>query len=120
MSDELVTEIQPHEKVLHLVVLKRSLKEASSRQLVDEVLTAAATTPRLPIVLDLSRVRFAPSVALGSLMRLSKSLKLDGRRLALIGIDRRVMTAIRVTQLHTVIEIHDTLEQVLAAPPPGV
>ena len=114
MSDELVTEIQAHDQVLLVAVHKRSLDEASTRQLVDDVLTAAGRTPRVPIVLDLSRVRFAPSVALGSLAQLGKSFRLDRRRIALIGVDRRIVETIRVTQLHQVLEIHDTLEQVIA------
>lgn len=114
MSDESVTEIQAHDHVLLIAVHRRSLDEASTRQLVDDVLTAAARTPRLPIVLDLSRVRFAPSAALGSLVHLAKSFKLDRRRIALIAVDPRIVETIRVTQLHQVLEIRDTLEQVIA------
>jgi anti-anti-sigma factor len=116
MPEEPVTEVRPHEQVLHMVVLKRALDEASARQLADDVLTAAAQRPRLPVVLDLSQVRFAPSAALGSLIKLSRSFKLDGRRLALVGIDNRVLGAIRVTHLDAVLEIYDTLEQAAGAP----
>ena len=117
MSDEAVTEIQPHEKVLLIVVRKRSLTDEATRELVDDVLTAATERRGVPIVLDLSQVRFAPSVALGSLVQLSKSLTIDGRRLALVGVHQRLMGAIRVTQLHTVLDIHDTVEQVTGDPP---
>ena len=117
MADVLVTEILPHDQALHIVVRKRSLDEVSTRVLIDDVLTAAAEKPGVPIVLDMSKVRFAPSVALGSLVRLSKSFRLDHRRIALIGLDKRVLEAIRVTHLHTILEIHDTLEQVLRVPP---
>ena len=47
-----------------------------TQALVDELLTAAAVTPSVPIVLDLSTVKFAPSVALGALVQLTKSLAL--------------------------------------------
>lgn len=114
MSAESITEVRPHQQVLLIVVRKRSLDESSSRGLSDEVLTAAAQRPGVPVVLDLSLVRFAPSVALGQLVQLTKGLRLEGRRVALIGIDERVLQAIRVTNLHTVLEIHDALEQVLA------
>jgi anti-anti-sigma factor len=113
MQDEHVTEIRPHEHLLLMAVLKPSLDEASAHQLTDDVLTAAAERPRLPIVLDMSKVRFAPSSALGALVQLSRSFKLDGRRLALIGIDNRVRGAITVTGLDAVLEIYDTLEQVV-------
>lgn len=114
MPDDSVTEIQPHDQVLLIAVHKRSLDEASTRRLVDDVLTAAGRTPRVPIVLDLSHVRFAPSVALGSLVQLAKSFKLDRRRIALIGVDQRILQTIRVTQLHEVLEVRDSLEQVIA------
>jgi len=117
MPEEAVTEIRPHEQVLLIVVLKQSLDKESARQLADNVLTAAAKRPHVPIVLDMSRVRFAPSAALGSLVKLNRGFRLDGRRLVLIGIDPRVLGAIKVTCLDTVLEIHNTLEQVIGATP---
>lgn len=110
-----VTELGADERVVLVVVQKRSLDELSTRELVDDVLTAASERAGVPIVLDLSRVRFAPSVALGALVQLSKSLKLDGRRIALIGLQKRVQEAIGVTQLHTVLKIYETLEQAVRA-----
>ena len=110
-----ITEVQPHDDVLLVVVIPSRLDETSARDLVDEVLVAAASKPSVPVVLDLSRVKFAPSVALGSLVQLSKGFKLDNRRMAIIGINRRLMDAIRVTRLHVVLEIHDTLEKMLKA-----
>lgn len=111
-----VTTIQPHEQVLLIAVEKRSLDELTTSRLEDEVLTAAAARPGVPLVLDMARVRFAPSVALGSLVRLTRSLKLEKRRIALIRIAPQVLDTIRVTQLHQVLEIHDNLEQVLTRP----
>ncbi len=111
MPTESASAIQPHDRVIHVVVRKRALDEASTRRLCDEVLTAAAGQPGRPIVLDLSAVRFAPSVALGLLVQMVKSLRLDGRRTALIGIEERILGTIRVTQLHQVLEIHDTLQE---------
>jgi anti-anti-sigma factor len=117
MSEESVTEVRPHEKVLLIEVAKRSLDETSARQLADNVLTAAAARPNVPVVLDLTQLGFAPSAAIGSLIRLSRSFKLDGRKLTLIGIQPRVLGAIKVTRLDAILDIHDTLEQVLLARP---
>ena len=36
------------------------------------------------------------------------------RRIAIINLDRRVRETIHVTQLHKVLEIHETLDQVAA------
>ena len=76
-------------------------------------MTAAVDVPSKPIVLDMSAVKFAPSVALGALVKLAKSFGLDGRRLAIIGVDSRIRRTIRITRLHEVLEIHDSLERVL-------
>ena len=119
MPEEPVTEIRPHDQVLLIAVLKKSLDDESARELADDVLTAAAERPRVPIVLDMNRVRFAPSAALGSLVKLSRGFTLDGRRLALIGINPRVLGAIKVTGLDTVLEIHTTLDQLIGVTPPG-
>ena len=115
MPDGAVTEIRAHDEVLLLAVLKRTLDDASTRQLVDDVETAAVERPKVPIVIDLAAVRFAPSVALGSLVQLSKGFKMTGRRLALVGVDRRVMDAVRVTQLDRILEIYDNVGQLKKA-----
>jgi len=107
------TVIQPHDQVIWIAIHKRSLDDSAVHEVMDDVLTAAAERAGLPVVLDMSQVRFAPSVALGLLVKLSKSFKLDGRRLALIGVHPNVLGSIRVTNLHTVLEIHDTLEKVI-------
>lgn len=117
MSQEAVTEIVPHDEVLLVAVRKRSLDEASTRALVEEVLAAAAQRPRVPVVLDMAQVKFAPSVALGSLVQLHRDLSLDGRRIGLIGLDRRVREVLRVTQLDKFLPIHSSLERAVAAPP---
>lgn len=117
MTDEAVTQVQPHDDVLLIAILKRTLDRDSTQTLVDDVESAAAERPRVPIVLDMSSVKFAPSVALGALVHLSKSFKLENRRIALFGLDHRVKDAIRVTMLHEVIEVHATLEQACRALP---
>lgn len=108
-----IIEIHPHDRVLLITILKKSLNETSTSEMVDEVMTAAAERPGVPVILDFGPVKFAPSVALGSLMQLSKSLTLEGRRMALINLDQRIYGAIRVARLHTVLEIHDTLDRAL-------
>lgn len=113
MPDGAVTRIEPHDDVLHIAILKRSLDEASAQQLAEDVMTAAVNRPHVPVVLDLNQVKFAPSVALGVLVRLSKSFQLDKRRITMIRIDPRVMGTIRVTQLHQVLEVYPTLDHVL-------
>lgn len=113
MPNDPVTEILPHDEVLLIAIRRRSLDDVSTQTMIDDIHTAASARPGVPIVLDMSEVKFAPSVALGSLAHLTKSFKFDRRRIALVGIDPRVRGTISVTQLDRLLEIHDTLEQVL-------
>lgn len=108
-----VTNVQASEDAVLIVIQRRTLDESATNELVDDVLMAAAAHPGPPIVLDMEQVKFAPSVALGSLVRLSKSFKLDNRRLILINVDRRTRGAIAVTRLDKVLEIFNTLDDAL-------
>jgi anti-anti-sigma factor len=107
-----VTEVLPHDHFLLIAVRKSKLDETATEQMVEDVYEASAARPSVPIVLDLAQVRFAPSVALGALAKLSRSFQLDGRRVALVNIDRRVRGAIKVTGLHNVLELHDRVEDI--------
>ena len=111
MSDA-VTQIVPHEKYLVLRVLKSTLDDASTNQLLDDVYAAAPDKPGAPIVIDLGGVKFAPSVALGSLVQLTNSFKFDERRFVLIGVSDRIMGPIRVTRLDRVLEICDSIDDI--------
>ena len=115
MSENSVTKVKPHDLVLLIEVCTRTLNDISTRVLVDEVYTAAGQYPKKPIVLDLGRVRFAPSVALGSLVQLSKSFQIDGRRVVLVRVDQRLRDSIRVTRLDKILEIHGTIEDFISA-----
>ncbi len=115
MPDSSVTEVKPHDQVLLIEVCKRTLNDISTRALVNDVYTAAGQYPKKPIVLDLGRVRFAPSVALGSLVQLSKSFQIDGRRVVLVSVDQRLRDSIRVTRLDKVLEIHGTVDDFISA-----
>lgn len=117
MSEGAVAEVLPHDQVVHVVVQRRILDEDSTQELVDAIYVAAGEKPRVPIVIDLGKVKFAPSVALGSLVHLSKSFQLDGRRLALIGVDQRIRGTIQVTQLNKVLDIRESVEDFLRSSP---
>ena len=101
---------------LLIEVSRRSLNGPSTQQLVDLVHSAAAQQIGIPIVLDMTRVKFAPSVALGALVRLARSFEFDGRRLAFVGVDTRVRDTMRITRLDRVLEIHPDLTAFLSQP----
>jgi anti-anti-sigma factor len=107
-----VTEIVPHDRLLVVALQASRLDETATEQMVEDVYEASAARPSVPIVLDLAKVRFAPSVALGALAKLSRSFQLDGRRIAVVNVDRRVRGAIKVTGLHNVLELYEHVEDV--------
>ena len=109
--------IQPHDDALIVVVQSKTLDEHSTRELVDFVLSEAATRTGVPIILDLAKVRFAPSVALGALVQMSKSFSFEKRRIALVNVHSRITDTIRVTQLHRILEMHHNVEDVLKCKP---
>ncbi len=105
--------ILPHEDALIVSIQSKTLDATSTSELVDFVLSEAGTRPGVPIILDLAKVRFAPSVALGALVQMSKSFSFEKRRIALVNVHNRITDTIRVTQLHRILEIHRSVEDVL-------
>lgn len=112
MASDAVTEVVPHDDYLIVKILKRTLDDASTRTLLDDVQVAAAERIGVPIVLDLSDVKFAPSVALGSLVQLTNSFKFEERRIILIGVSHKIMGPIKVTRLDKVLEIRNGLDDI--------
>ena|ERR1044071_3382682 len=109
-----VISVEPNEKALVISVLCKRLDEMSVKSLESEVTEAAAAAPGKPIVMDLSKLDFAPSVALGALARLVGDFKFFGRRCILAGVTQRVRGTMNVTRLDTLIEIRPSVADALA------
>lgn len=113
MPDDDVVTFEPHEQVILAVIHRRALDEVAAATLQDEVGAAAAASPNLPIVLDMSKVKFVPSVALGALAHLQKALGISGQKVILVGITRQVRGTLSVTRLDKVLEIRHSLDDAL-------
>lgn len=113
MSEPQAVAIQPHAEVVWAVLERRELDDLASEQMQRDVSAAAAQKPGLPVVLDLSRVEYVPSLALGALVSLLRRLKGDGRRLLLVGIHPEVRATLAVTRLDKLFEIRTSLEEAL-------
>ena len=88
------------------------MDEVHAQDMQNEVTAAALQTTTLPVVLDMSRVTFVPSLSLGVLVTLLKTCKQHNQRFLLVGLQppiRDVMTACRLDRLF---EIYDTLDDV--------
>lgn len=110
-----VTAMQVRENALVATVQRAALDERSATSLEQEVSTVAAQNPGLPVVLDLGRVTFAPSVALGALVRLRNGFRFESRRLILANVTKAVRDTLAVTRLDRVLELQPNVEAALKA-----
>lgn len=110
-----VTATQVREGALVATVQRAALDERSATSLEQEVSTVAGQNPGLPVVLDLGRVTFAPSVALGALVRLRNGFRFESRRLILVNVTKAVRDTLAVTRLDRVLEIQPSVEAALKA-----
>ena len=114
MTESAITTVQATPNVVHIAVTRRALSDSAASGLLAEVTSAADAQPKFPVILDLKKVEFIPSAVLGALVRLSQRLKLEGRRLILVHVDRRVRGTLSVTRLEKVLEVRETLDDALA------
>ena len=65
------------------------------------------------IVLDLSRVQIVPSLSLGVLLQLVNKYKERRQHLKLAAVQPQVRTAMAITKLDRVFDLHDTVESAM-------
>lgn len=112
-SDDFRVEEHPEAIVVH--VGRRTLDEPASNALHDEILSLTSAAGARAFIIDLIEVEIAPSVAIGMLVKLSKSFKLDNRRLMLAAVQRRVYKTLAVTRVTTLLELYESVAAALAA-----
>jgi anti-sigma B factor antagonist len=113
MSETQAVSIQPHAEVVWAIVQRTTLDDAAIEQLQAQVAAAAAQKPNLPVILDMSGVTFVPSTGLGALVGLMRSLKKEGRRFILVGLQPDLRTVLAITHLDKVLELHPGMEDAL-------
>src|SRR5262245_3647181 len=67
--------------------------------------TAQASAPSLPFILDMSRVGFAGSLAMGVLVGLSQEFRTRGQRLIFAGLQPNLQQAMTYSHINRIIEI---------------
>src|SRR5262249_27415887 len=88
------------------VVHNSIMDDVACHALQQEVLSAAEKQPDLPMFLDLSEVKFVPSLGLGTLVMLNRKLKDKGQRFALVGVQPDVRSILALTRLDKLFEMH--------------
>ena len=113
MSEQESLVIHPHDEIIHAEVQCAELDEDVSNEMQDRMLEAAATNRRLPVVLDMSKVAFVPSLSIGALVTLLTELKKADQRLLLVGLQSPVREVLAITHLDRIFDIHDTVDAAL-------
>ena len=106
MPEKPAVSIEPHAEVVCAVVHCSALDDAACHEVQREVLSAAAQEPKLPMLLDLTAVKYVPSMGLGTLVMLNRKLKDAGRRFLLVGVHPDVRTVLSITRLDKLFEMH--------------
>jgi anti-anti-sigma factor len=106
------TVVLPHDEIVLAVVGEKLLDDRACKALHDAVLPAAEARRR-PVVLDMSHVRYLPSLAIGALTSLRNELMRSGRTMTMIHVQPPVRQVLAVTRMDRVFELSDTLETAL-------
>jgi anti-anti-sigma factor len=80
-----------------------------------EKISAAVEKSQLPVVLDMSKVEFMPSLSLGALISIMQKLKKNGQRFILAGLQSKVRETLTACRLDKLFEIFDSVDNVKAS-----
>jgi anti-sigma B factor antagonist len=89
------------------------MDEERTKQMQDSLMKAAEAKPKLPVVLDLTKVEFLPSLSIGALVSFMTYFKQLGRRFILVGIQPPIRDMLAITRLDKIFEMFDNVDDAL-------
>ena len=101
-----------------ILSVQRMLK-GTLESLLKERIAELVQQGRLQIVVDLKQVPYMDSSDIGRLIRAHLSVRQAGGRVRLCNLSGRVLDVLKMTRLHTVLELYQTEEEALASMRPG-
>jgi anti-sigma B factor antagonist len=101
--------------VLFLIIDRERLVDDLSLQEVQREILEVLEQGEPRVVLDLGRVGFVASAALGMLVRFRKRRGERGLSLKMCGIGTTIEEAFRITGLHTLFEVYKTADEAIAS-----
>jgi anti-anti-sigma factor len=115
MSQQSVATVEklPDMVVVHLQPEK--IDEKNLPDIHEAVVKAGTDSPQLPVIVDMARVDFMPSMSLAGLIRLLQLFKSRKQRLVLVALQPGVRDTLVVTKLDRLFEIHRDLAAMKAA-----
>ena len=78
-----------------------------------EVSAVAAQADQLPVVLDLSKLEFMPSLSLGTLVNLQRECRKRKQRFIITGLHGAVRSSFAITRLDKLFDICDSVDDAL-------
>ena len=112
MSELNSAQITVDEKMIIAVLQCDELDEEHIQDLQSRVTAAAGQAPNLPVILDMSKVKFVPSLSLGGLLTLLQTCKQSNHRFILTGLQSSVRQVMATCRLDRLFEIYDSLDDV--------
>jgi anti-sigma B factor antagonist len=110
------TSVDRRGDVVIVKVEAKNLDEDNTRRVHADIAAALEQSPRaLPFVLDLSNVKFLPSLTLGAMVRLGNEFRSRNQRLILTALQPTIRQVVIITRLDRVFEIHDSVDDALKA-----
>ncbi len=116
MSESRVLQLQPHDHAILATCAFAQLDFESTGRFKAELIAAAQQTPVLPVVVDLSRLEFMASLAIGALVDVANRFRSEKRRLVLVGLAPRIQEMMVKSAIQPLFEVHPTVERALSAP----
>jgi anti-sigma B factor antagonist len=97
-----------------LVRLSGDIDLESAPALTETLRTVLDTIGTEPLVLDLTEVEFMDSSGLGVLVGAHQQASIQGSALILAGLNARVAKILRITKLHKVFTVVETVDEAMA------
>ena len=91
----------------------QSLDSESIERFARECAELAHRYTELPLVLDITALKFLASVAIGGIIRLANQCKGNGRRLVLAGLDEKIHNMLKKTCTDRMFEIRGSVAEAL-------
>ena len=109
MSDPATAVIERYPSAVVVRVMSEPLDQKSIDTLQTDVSAAGMESPGIPVVLDMARIGYMPSLTLGGLVHLATQFRSRGQRLVLANLCPAVRKVLTLTQLDRLFEIKDDL-----------
>ena len=111
MSDLIEISVVVQKELISAELQCEELDEQHAENMQEKVKQACEQTEQLPVVLDMSQVKFVPSLSLGALVSLLQTMKQNHRRFILAGIQSNVRETLTICRLNKLFEICDSIDE---------